>query len=267
MVYHIPYTIKWLVVSINTEELPRLHVYHTSLKDQAVRHLRDMIVSGRIPAGAKITERDVAEWLEISRMPARDALMELESEGLVVSKIDSRYVIQPTPQDVRHLYQLRLALEKLAVELALHPPAPSPLRVSRSGFGCSETSHAISERRKEQLQCKLEAMRRAVERGDQAAYIASDLEMHELIWQQAGNPYLLNMLHSMTGPIFMFISSQTRVKENWPETLALHEALVQAICAEDTAAALSSLDTYMQRSLELALEVFQAGPRADQVEK
>jgi len=222
-------------LSINTKELPRLHVYHTSLKDQAARHLREMIVSGRIPAGTKITERDVAQWLEISRMPARDALMELESQGLVVSKADSRYVIQPTPQDVRQLYQLRLALEKLAVELALS---------------------AISERRKEQLQRKLDAMRRAVERGDQAAYITSDLEMHELVWQQAGNPYLLNMLHSMTGPIFMFISNQTQVKENWPETLALHEALVQAICAGDAAAALSSVEVHLQRSLELALEVF-----------
>ena len=222
-------------MSITTEELPHLHVYHTSLKDQAARHLREMIVSGRIPAGAKITERDVAQWLEISRMPARDALMELESQGLVVSKGGSRCVIQPTPQDVSQLYQLRLVLEKLAVELVLT---------------------TISERRKEQLQRKLEAMRRAVEYGDQAAYITSDLEMHELVWQQAGNPYLLNMLHSMTGPIFMFISSQTQVKENWPETLALHEALVQAICAGDTAAALRSVEAHMQRSLELALEVF-----------
>jgi DNA-binding GntR family transcriptional regulator len=132
-------------------------------------------------------------------------------------------------------------------------------------YGCSETSQAINARRKEQLQCKLEAMRRAVERGDQAAYIASDLEMHELVWQQAGNPYLLNMLHSMIGPIFMFVSSQTRVKENWAETLALHEALVQAICAEDMAAALRSVEAHMQRSLELALKVFQPGPSTDLV--
>jgi DNA-binding GntR family transcriptional regulator len=225
-------------VSLKTEDLPRLHVYHTSLKDQAARHLREMIVSGRIPAGSKITERDVAQWLEISRMPARDALMELENQGLVVSKADSRYVIQPTPQEVRQLYQLRLALEKLAVELAIT---------------------SASERRKDQLQRKLDAMRRAVERGDQATYTASDLEMHELIWQQAGNPYLLNSLHALTGPIFMFIASQTRVKENWTETLALHEALVQAICAGDAAAALHSVEAHLQRSLDLALQVFQGG--------
>jgi DNA-binding FadR family transcriptional regulator len=54
----------------------------------------------------------------------------------------------------------------------------------------------------------------------------------------------------------MFISNQTQVKENWPETLALHEALVQAICAGDASAALSSVEVHLQRSLELALEVF-----------
>ena len=56
------------------------------LKDRAMDLLRDHIVSGRIPAGAKVVERDVAQLLGISRAPVRDALIQLETEGLVVSK-------------------------------------------------------------------------------------------------------------------------------------------------------------------------------------
>ena len=79
---------------ISSELASQYQIDHSSLKEQTTDLLRDLIVSGRIPAGAKITERDVAAMLNISRMPARDALMELERQGLVISKPGGRYVIQ-----------------------------------------------------------------------------------------------------------------------------------------------------------------------------
>jgi DNA-binding GntR family transcriptional regulator len=223
-------------MDITRDTFPKLQLNRTSLKDQTARLLRDLIVKGRIAAGSKITERDVAELLNISRMPARDALLELERQGLVVSKPGGRYVIQLDEEGVRHLYQIRLALEKLAVELAAQ-------RISPGG--------------KDSLQRQLDAMRRAIDANDLEGYVASDLEMHTLIWQQAENPYLLDMLHAMIGPIFMFIATQTRVQENWRETLELHERLTQAICAQDIPGALQWIEAHMERSLALAVEVFQ----------
>ena len=64
------------------------------LKDQAAEVLRDYISDGRLPEGSKVTERDVANLLGIGRAPARDALMALEAEGLVVSRPDGRYVFE-----------------------------------------------------------------------------------------------------------------------------------------------------------------------------
>jgi DNA-binding GntR family transcriptional regulator len=223
-------------MDITRDTFPKLQLNRTSLKDQTARLLRDLIVKGRIAAGSKITERDVADLLNISRMPARDALLELERQGLVVSKPGGRYVIQLDEEGVRHLYQIRLALEQLAVELAAQ-------RITPGG--------------KDALQRQLDAMRRAVDANDPEGYVASDLEMHALIWQQAQNPYLLDMLHAMIGPIFMFIATQTRVQENWRETLELHEALCRAIGDRDTPGALHWIEAHMQRSLALAVEVFQ----------
>jgi DNA-binding GntR family transcriptional regulator len=59
------------------------------------------------------------------------------------------------------------------------------------------------------LKANLVQMSEAISRNDRTAYVQSDLEAHELIWRQARNPYLLKMLHSIIGPIFMFIASQT----------------------------------------------------------
>jgi len=216
-----------------------LTVERTSLKDQTTNLLRDLIVTGQFAPGSKITERDIAELLKISRMPARDALMALESQGLVVNKPGGRFVIELGEAEIRQLYQLRLALEKLAVELAIQ--------------NHSTADEAV-------IAARLDAMRQAIASGDSARYSASDLEMHESIWQQSGNSYLVNMLHSMIGPIFMFIATQARLAEDWQESLCLHEQLAATIAKQDLAAAQESIEAHLHHSLELALSGFRIGP-------
>jgi DNA-binding GntR family transcriptional regulator len=211
------------------------NIQRNSLKDQAANFIRHLIVSGQIAPGSVITERDIAEKLNISRMPARDALMDLERQGLVVTKVGRRQVIQLDEKETRQLYQLRIALERLAVELAIQ-------------------HH--SEANQEALEAKLADMRQAIAVEDTARYSASDLEMHELIWQQAENPYLLDILYSMIGPIFLFIASQAHISEDWKVSLRLHEQLVATIVTKDTQAAQRSIETHLQHSLELALSAF-----------
>ena len=223
---------------LRISDLPPVQVDRNSLRQQVATILRDLIVTGKIQPGTKITERDVAEMLNISRMPARDALLDLEHQGLVVSKPGGRYVIKLTSAEARKLYQVRLALEKLAVEEAIK---------------------VIDEAGKTGIQQKLADMRQAVAENDTNAYTSSDLEFHELIWQITDNQYLLQMLSSMVGPIFLFMSTQTRFHENWRETLDLHTALAKAICDQNLDAALRNIEEHMQASLELALMVFKNG--------
>jgi DNA-binding GntR family transcriptional regulator len=80
--------------------------------------------------------------------------------------------------------------------------------------------------------------------------------MHQQLWRQAGNPYLLEMLNTMVGPIFMFIASQARMIADWQESLRLHEQLVSAISARNVPEALKSIEAHMRHSLDLALEAF-----------
>lgn len=222
-------------MGIDSSLFPDLHLERSSLKDQTVDLLRNLIVSGRIAAGTKITERDVAEMLNISRMPARDALMDLERQGLVVTKPGGRYVIQLDESAIRHLYEVRLALEKLGLELAILNYSPQNLSA---------------------LQDRLSEMRNAIMRGDADAYTDSDLELHALIWRQSDNVYLQEMLLSMIGPIFMFIASQARMAEDWQESFALHEQMVASIANKDVSAAIKTIEAHNQHSLSLALQNF-----------
>jgi DNA-binding GntR family transcriptional regulator len=219
-----------------------LRLDRNSLKDQSTELLRSYIISGRIPPGTKLAERELADLLGVSRMPARDALMDLEREGLVVSRPNGRYVIELNAQDVAQLFEIRLVLERLAVSAA-----------------AANASSAHGEA----LAANLERMRAAIARGDRDGYVRADLEAHQLIWHQANNPYLLKMLNSIVGPIFMFISSQPDFQTNWQETHQMHQELAEAICAGDAAQAVRSIEAQMQNSVELSYRVFAAETQND----
>jgi DNA-binding GntR family transcriptional regulator len=220
----------------NVDQSAILQLDRSLLREQVANVLRDLIVSGRIAPGTKITERDVADLLKISRMPARDALMDLEHEGLIVTRPGGRYVIQLSEKEVRDLYQVRIALEKLAIAEAVKANSPDIQAA---------------------LQSKLDKMAAAIRENDQDAYTSSDIELHQEIWQMSNNHYLIDMLTSITGPIFMFIATQTQFDDDWNETLELHQRLVGAICAQNLELALDSISEHMQRSVNLALLAFQ----------
>lgn len=207
-----------------------------SLKAQSTELLRSYIIGGRIPPGTRLVEREVAHLLGISRMPARDALMDLEHEGLVISRPNGRYVINPDEDAIRQLFEVRVALESLAVAQATAHNTPE---------NCAA------------LQDSLERMRAAIRRNDRDGYVLSDLAAHQLIWEQARNPYLVKMLDSILGPIFMFISSHTGYQLDWNETLQMHEELTAHICAGRPEAAVQSMAAQLANSLRLSLEVFE----------
>jgi DNA-binding GntR family transcriptional regulator len=222
-----------------------LRLDRNSLKDQSTELLRSYIISGRIPPGTKLAERELADLLGVSRMPARDALMDLEREGLVVSRPNGRYVIELHAQDIEQLFEIRLVLERLAVSAAA-------------------ANH--SERNCAALRANLAEMASAIARNDRNAYVRADLEAHQLIWYQANNPHLLKMLNSIVGPVFMFISSQPDFQTNWQETHQMHQELADAICAGDAEQAVRSIEAQMQNSVDLSYRVF-AGYSTDAQQK
>jgi DNA-binding GntR family transcriptional regulator len=91
----------------------------TSLSELVRDQVREGIQSGKFQPGERVRENDIAEWLGVSRTPVREALRQLEAEGLlafvpwrgvVVAELDSQQVVE--------LYKVRASLEGLAAALA-----------------------------------------------------------------------------------------------------------------------------------------------------
>src|SRR5262249_38696440 len=156
-------------------------------------------------------------------------------QGLVVTKPDARYVIELSQKDIEDWFEIRQALEVLAVQNAV---------VRRGKDDCDH------------LQNALQSMQSAVAKRDGSTYIQSDLEIHELIWRMAGNHHLISMLHTMIGPIIVLISSQTHIQHDWDAVYQLHSTLVDKICSGDVPAASGAMQQHNADSLAWSLAAF-----------
>lgn len=88
-----------------------------SLTEEAHRQLRDDIIQGRIRPNQRLIAADLAERLEISRTPIREALQLLAAEGLVVGVKRGYMVREHTADEIREIYEIRAALEGMAARL------------------------------------------------------------------------------------------------------------------------------------------------------
>jgi len=141
--------------------------------------LRNAILHGSFKPGERLNESEIAREMGISRGPVREAILELETEGLV--KIEHRrgaYVVKLEPEAFGDLVDLRILLETHAVRIAARL--------------CSPADYAGLER-------IIEQMRRAHAAGDTEKVVDNDLEFHRTLCALAGNQLLLEAWEQLTG--------------------------------------------------------------------
>lgn len=89
-------------------------------QDYAYNRLKHAIITGEFPPEKLLVERELCEMLQISRTPVREALRCLASEGLVSSHPGrGMFVTRITPQEIIYIYELKEALERMAVRLCI----------------------------------------------------------------------------------------------------------------------------------------------------
>lgn len=90
---------------------------HAPIREQVASIIRDAIVEMRLEPGQVLVERELCEMTQASRPSVREALRQLEAEGLVESHNGKGTVVaEATPELAEHVYQVRAELEGLAAE-------------------------------------------------------------------------------------------------------------------------------------------------------
>ena len=199
------------------EKVSLPEVPHKSLREAAYVAIREAIASGQFKPGQRLVEKALAQQLGISRAPVREALRQLESEGLVVGRPHRGvYVAELSSEDVWEIYTLRAAVEGLAVRLVARQVEPEVV---------------------EELGDLVRKMRVAAERGRREELSQLDMRFHEVLCRAASHRRLLEAWQSMYAQARMLVS-MIALREMLPARLVRHhEEVTDAIRRGDPAEA------------------------------
>ncbi|QDG75388.1 GntR family transcriptional regulator [Labrenzia sp. PHM005] len=151
------------------------------LAQTVLDHLRNLIVQGDLKLGEAISERQLAERLQVSKTPVREALAQLRSEGLVqIFPQKGAFVFTLGGDEVAKLCDFRLPIEIAAAKLA-----------------CQRDLHGV----RDELAKVVCEMRDALSRGDTRAYLDLDTAFHSVFLNHCGNPYLVDTYKRFAGKI------------------------------------------------------------------
>jgi DNA-binding GntR family transcriptional regulator len=94
------------------------------LTEVAYKHIFDGILQGKFRPGTSLNIDDISEMLNISKTPIREALLELEGEGLIIRNSRFYYIFSPSRKEIMDLYEVRRILEGEAAALAAVSSTP-----------------------------------------------------------------------------------------------------------------------------------------------
>ncbi|MFG3044992.1 GntR family transcriptional regulator [Streptomyces sp. NPDC048241] len=180
-----------------------------SVRERVLAALRQDIIAGRLGPGDRLVERELAERYGVSRVPVREAIRALVGEGFVLFESARRTVVRRlTPDDVRELFELREALEVYAAGLAAARATPEALERLRELLAEAATATAA---------------------GEAEAITDVNTRFHDRILAMAGNGLLVSVLEPVDGRLRWL----TRRNAEWPQLLAEHHELYEAIASGD----------------------------------
>ena len=103
---------------MSQSSLKKVRKTAASLRQQVLEGLRSAIVSGELPPGKRLTERELIEIMDVSRTVIREALRQLEAERLIEVIPNKGPVVRGlTPEEAEDLYRIRAVLYGLAARI------------------------------------------------------------------------------------------------------------------------------------------------------
>ena len=225
---------------MTTRTTESLGVPYVTLRDAVSQAIRGLIADGTLRPGVRIFEEELAERLGVSRGPIREALRRFEEQGVIVTHPNrGSFVVELTPDEIRHLYEMRAVLEAMAVRVVARRNRREDLQ---------------------QLSRCLTQLRRATRAKDLRRILEADLALHQALWEATGNRFLLRTMAGLEAHLQVLMSVHNRAYENLDDNLRDHEALYQALREGDAEAAAEVITRHL---LEAGQMVSKAVGKAD----
>ncbi|WP_047154209.1 GntR family transcriptional regulator [Aneurinibacillus tyrosinisolvens] len=182
------------------------------IRDKVYRYIKDLILNGELQAGERIVERELADKLNISRTPIREALFRLESQGFVKTLPRKGVVVsRMSTEEIIEIFTILSSLKSLAVKLA---------------------ASKISESEKHQLAIHIDTIeslltQETIDTKNVAELL--HLEINETIYKAAKSPRLYKMLHSLLDYIQAFATVGQEIPGRVRKSMEEHRDIAMAV--------------------------------------
>jgi DNA-binding GntR family transcriptional regulator len=164
-----------------------------ALAETVAERLRDTIFSGQLAPGDRLREEQLAGALDVSRGPIRDALLQLEREGLVVRRRNRGAVVASLSHaDLDEVFSLRLAIEPVV---------------------CTWAARNSGEDDWAEMQERIEAFARLDTSTTVHEAAETDLQFHDVVYRASGHRRLLRLWHDLRPQVYIFMLARTYVQD------------------------------------------------------
>jgi DNA-binding GntR family transcriptional regulator len=208
-------------------------VRYRNMAEQIATALRQAIAVGRLRPGTRLLEVQIAREMGTSRAPLREALIQLEREGLVVRQPNrGTFVADLTEELVREVASLRGVLEGFAASLAVKRLTPADF---------------------ERLETILREMSAAARRGEFPRMVEWDYQFHEYIMRASGHRLLYETWVGMDRKIRIYLAATNLMYRDMKSVVDGHMPILQALRRRDPQRASRVMGEHMGEVLDLFL--------------
>lgn len=217
-------------------EIPRLERRRTT-SDEIADALRDVILRGQVQDGEELNQVVIAKRYGVSRVPLREALRQLQAEGLVSARAHQRTVVVGLPLDqMLEAIDVRIMLEGYLLERAV--PNVTPALLAELTAMCDDMEHIT----------------------DHAEWMRRNREFHDTLYAPSGAALTQEMSGQLTGRIerYLYMWGDTRTEE----AVAEHRRILDAVAARDVRRARLELEVHIVHTREQIVRRFTEGHAA-----
>ena len=203
-------------------------------KLKAYEKIKGLIMSARLGPGQPVTETALSESLGFSRTPVREALHDLQQEGLIVTRNRRKRVYMLTVSEIEEIFDLKIEIEGAVARWAAQ-------RGSDIQFGQLDR---ISRQMK-----RLARLRPADERREQiwlGKWLDADHKLHTLLFAMARNKRAEQMIRNFNSQWHQLKLGMLTLEGRVDRSAVEHEQIVQAICDRQPAKAQQQMRSHLQ---------------------
>ncbi|GAB4525296.1 MAG: GntR family transcriptional regulator [Pleurocapsa sp.] len=189
-----------------------------SLQQQTYQALKQFILNGELASGERVVETKLAQQLQVSRTPIREAISQLKREKLIVSKPNGGFKVATLSiQDAIQLYDCRIALEQLSVAGACEKITPKQLE---------KLEKLVLEAEK--------LMESPFSQTSPMKLLKIDYDFHHLIAESSANQWLLTLLEQIFDQMALLRVQTTQHNPQVLEIRLEHRQIYEAIALQDS---------------------------------